>query len=209
MRILVSFLIALLMILPASVFGEEQQSRWSAYLLYSEFSPDLADWEQGYGDRDMHGWQVGISFKAKTWLEFGLATGYHEATGQGFLPLNDTTGGQVEYLLAPVELYLEVHGRFSASQWLVPYIGGGYSYVFYQLDITNQEEREGKAQGHHYKLGVRASLNPLDPAAARQLQKAWGIERTSVLIEAKSLNLKKNNLDLGGRSYSLGLVFEF
>ena len=207
MRYIVHWLIFALL---CSAIGAAQAdtSRWSVGLAYGEFQPELSGWDKAY-DEDMQGWQFSMAYKTMPFLDFGVSTGYYSADGQGLLPLNNTTGGRVEYVLVPLDLSLELQAVFNSAQWLIPYVGGGYSELYYKLKIANQEKREGRASGSHYKAGVKLLLNQLDPAAAQRFQRAWGVEKTLLTLEYYTLDAEKEALDLGGERYSLGLVFEF
>jgi len=184
-------------------------SRWSTTINYAQYKPDLVGWDQGYDDNYMRGWQTALAYKPFSILELGLGVGYFSASGVGLLPLNGSLGGEVRYLIYPVEAYIELQAKFSQNQWLVPYIGGGYNMLYYRLEIDGQDNRKGKAEGTQYELGVRLLLNAFDSSAAKQLEQAWGIESTQLVLEVKNLDVNKLDLALGGKVYSLGLVFEF
>lgn len=200
----------LILVLLCGAMGAAQAdtSRWSVGFLYGELQPELSGWDQAY-DEDMQGWQFSMAYKAMPFLDLGVSTGYYSADGQGLLPLNNTMGGMVEYVLVPLDLSLELQAVFNPSQWFIPYVGAGYSELYYKLKIANQDKREGRASGSHYKAGVKLLLNQLDAAAAQRLQRAWGVEKTLLILEYYSLDVEKEDLDLGGERYSLGLVFEF
>ncbi len=191
----------------ASVSAED--SRWSMMLGYGQFAPGLIAWRSGYDDRHMPGWQMSVAYKPVPVVDVGLGLGYFSAAGVGFLPLNNAPGGAVTYTVYPFDVYASLQAKFSAEQWLVPYMGGGYTLFFYQIDIKGQADREGKAEGVHYNFGLRFSLNKLDAGAARRLQQGWGIERTQLIVDVKKYDVTKLDADLGGDIYSLGLLFEF
>ena len=192
-----------------SLSAGAQESKWSSQLHYSHFAPDLDGWDNAYEDDEMKGWYFAMAYKPVSIIDLGVGVGYFSAHGQGHLPLNDTVGGDVHFIIYPVDVYLEFQGHFSANQWLIPYVGAGYSRIYYQIDIANQSDRKGRASGSHYKAGLKFSLNRIDPLSARQLSRGWGVEDSLLIVEAKWLESDKSGIDLGGRFVSFGLKFEF
>ncbi len=196
-----------LSVFSVTVLAED--SRWSMMLNYAQFEPDLIDWRSGYDDRHMPGWQMRLAYKPAPVLDVGLGLGYFSASGVGFLPLNNVSGGAVTYTVYPFDIYVSFQAKFSMEQWLVPYLGGGYTSLYYRVDIKGQADRKGKSEGMHYNLGLRFPLNKLDADAAKRLQRDWGIESTQFILDVKRYDVRKLGLELGGDIYSLGLLFEF
>lgn len=185
-----------------------QEASWSTSVSYVRFKPDMAHWRQAY-DEDMQGVEIRVAYSPVTILDVGVALGHYSASGQGLLPLNNSYGGKVDYTLYPLEPYVFLHGRFSPNQWLTPYIGGGFSQVYYRVDSREQASRKGKAHGSHYRAGISFALNQYDKAASQRMSSAWGIVSTSLNLEVKELTAEKDDVDLGGRMYLLGLTFVF
>jgi hypothetical protein len=98
----------------------------------------------------------------------------------------------------------------------VPYVGGGWSRLFYQEEVEKQSVSRGAANGYHARAGIQLLLDGLDSRAADSLYLDAGVFHTYLFLEAKYTRAMINTIDnpstsvnLGGTSYLGGLLFEF
>jgi len=195
--------------LPAATESFVAPPRWSFDFKGGRFGPELADWKQYYGSDSMREYTVALGYMPMRTLELGTELGRAHAVGQGLLPINGLLGGEVDYTLVPVHIYVIARAVFTPKQWLIPYAGGGWSRAYYKQDIAYQQERTGHADGWNARVGVQLLLNPLDPSSARSLALDYGIDYTYLTLEAQRFRADVNGTELGGYSYLLGLRLEY
>jgi hypothetical protein len=183
--------------------------RWSLEFKYGEFTPDIEDWETYFGDESTKQIGFGFAYKIFRWFEAGLEGNYIRDKGQGYLPLNDTLGGDVTYNLYPAHAYVLLRGIFFEDQWVVPYIGGGYSKVWYRQEIDNQGSSRGNTDGNHVRGGIQILLDWIDPGGAAAMESDSAISNTYLVIEAQRFSAELDGIELGGDSVMVGLLFEF
>jgi hypothetical protein len=187
---------------------------WSVEVKGGQFYPAIDYWKDYYGDD--HTWQVAgsVAYKVLRWAEIGIEGGMIEDRGAGFAPVNNVLTGRVTYQLYPAHAYLLLRGVFTEEQWIVPYVGGGYTRLFYREKIEGQETVKGAVNGYHGRAGLQFLLDDLDRKSANNLFLSFGIvhtyltfevQLTKALIDTPSLG----SIDLGGASYLAGLLFEF
>ncbi|MCF6338630.1 MAG: hypothetical protein L3J84_11900, partial [Gammaproteobacteria bacterium] len=117
--------------------------------------------------------------------------------------------GDVDFTLVPVNISLLYRFVFHENQLLVPYVGGGWTRVYYRQERGGGDKFEGSHDGHHVKLGIQILLDSFDKRSARNLQQKVGIENTYLFLEAQSIEAKESGIDLGGDSIFLGLLLEY
>lgn len=146
-------------------------------------------------------------------FEVGVEVGRVHDKGVGDLSENQITGGTVNYDRYPVQAYVTVRGVFYENQWLVPYIGGGVTREYYELDVVDQSSgsAKGHADGSHARAGVQFLLDRLSGSDAANMQRSYGIDNTYLFIEQQTIKaeVKSTKVDIGGKVYLLGLLFEF
>lgn len=183
--------------------------RWSLEFKYGEFTPDIEDWEVYFGDETAKQIGFGGAYKIFRWFEAGLEVNYIRDKGQGYLPLNDMLGGNVTYHLYPVHAYVLLRGIFFEDQWVVPYIGGGYSKVWYRQAVENQASSRGNTDGSHVRGGIQILLDWIDTGGAAAMETDSGVSNTYLVIEAQRFSAEIDGIELGGDSVMVGLLFEF
>jgi opacity protein-like surface antigen len=208
-----AFTIAALLCLLAGAAqaAEADRPHWSVEIKGGLFYPEIEDWERFYGSNHTSQYGVMIGFKPLRWMDVGIETGYIRDKGQGYAPLNDLVTGAVTYELAPVSVVLLLRGVFSEDQWLVPYVGGGYTRMYYREKIEGQATIRGSADGTTVRAGIQLAIDALDPGASNSLYLEYGIEHTYLFFEAQKTKVVVGTpeVDIGGISYLAGLLFEF
>jgi len=126
--------------------------------------------------------------------------------------------GYTSYLI-PFELNTRYRLNYTPDQVLVPYVGIGLDfYRFLDQDVIKpkssqmRKEKENWKQGYHGAVGVQILLDYFSPQQAREMKRKWGVFNTYLNLEAqfsKVDNFGKDELDLGGKTYTFGLLFEF
>lgn len=195
--------------LPFSMSEPPKPPHWSFEIKGGRFEPELDDWQRFFGDDTTSELGVALAYKLKRWLEVGLEADYIHDKGVGQLPLNNTTGGSVTYNLFPANVYVLVRGVFHENQRFVPYIGGGFTRAFYQEKIRNQTTRRGDTNGEHVRAGLQILLDWIDPDGASSLGGELGINNTYLILEVKKFSAEVDGIELGGKSATIGFLFEF
>jgi opacity protein-like surface antigen len=212
-------LILLLVLLPGVLLaadnapGTQGRPHWSLELKGGLFYPDIKSWKQYYGDDKIGQYGLAFSYKIFRMLELGIEGSYIKDDGQGFAPSHGTTAGSVSYELIPVNVFVLFRGIVNENQWVVPYVGGGYTYMFYREKIQFQNSVNGHTDGYHGRAGLQILLDGLDRGAANNLYRDAGVYHTYLFIEAHYsravVNTPTGSVNLGGTSYLGGLLFEF
>lgn len=186
---------------------------WSLELKGGLFYPAVTDWKQYYGDDKMGEYGLAFSYKLLRMLELGVEAGYTEAKGQGYAPGHGTAAGSVEYQLFPLNVFVLARGIVNENQWVVPYVGGGYTYMYYREKIAYQSTIKGHADGYHGRAGLQFLLDGLDRNAANSFFMDFGVYHTYLFLEANysrvMADTPNGSDNLGGTSYRAGLLFEF
>lgn len=216
----IMLLLAAVLLVPAAGYAastELDQPNWSLEFKGGNFYPEIDNWKDFYG-RD-HTWHYAgsLAYKLARQLEAGIEAGYIKDKGQGYAPLNSqlqgtpVLSGRVTYELAPVNVFVLLRGVFSDNQWLVPYAGGGYTRMFYRERIENQGAARGYVNGYHGRAGLQLLLDGIDSSAANNLFLDYGVQHTYLFVEVEitKAKLEASSMDLGGKSYLAGFLFEF
>jgi len=210
-------LILLLVFLPVAAFAADQNQErphWTFEIKGGLFYPDIENWKDYYGNDRTTQYAATLAYKLIRQIEFGIEGGYVIDKGQGFAPLHNTMAGNVTYELFPVNVFVLARGVFSEKQWLVPYVGGGFTRMYYREKIEFQDTVKGFADGYHGRAGLQFLLDGLDPDAANSFYLEEGVYHTYFFIEAGYTRAMVNttsggSVNLGGTSYLVGLLFEF
>jgi hypothetical protein len=206
MKYVLSLFISFLIPLSANAAARPY---WSVEMRGGVTEPALPNWSTYYQDKRPITGFVDLSFKPLRFFELGLETGYLRAQGKGLLPLNGTTGGEVTHELLPITALATLRLTFTDRQWVVPYVGGGWNRVTYRQSIKGQDTVMGAAQGFVYRGGIQILLDPFDNLAANYLRDDYGISNTFVVIEYRKNEAIVNAIDLGGSTYTTGIMLEF
>ena len=204
-----AMLIVSCLFFSAAHAGTPTRPHWSLEVKGGRFTPDIDNYETFYGKDHTSEFTVGFGYKFLRQLEVGAQASYIEDEGVGLLPLNQILGGEVTYTLVPVDVFVLFRAVFKENQWVVPYIGGGWTRAFYSQEITNQDDVEGKADGYNARAGIQILLDNMAPKQAHSAQEGIGLDNSYLIFEAKTFSAKKNGIELGGTSYLIGLLFEF
>jgi hypothetical protein len=181
---------------------------WTVEIKGGRFEAELEDWEQFYGDdrTDQSGLLAGYKFLRQ--VEVGLAIDSIKDKGVGTLPISDELGGEVDFELYPAHLYVMLRGIFFENQWVVPYVGGGATRVYYRQAIDNQASVRGKVNGDHTRAGLQFLLDWIDTGSASGFEEE-GVENTYLTVEVTSFSAEIDGIELGGEIKMIGLAFEF
>jgi len=184
---------------------------WSLELKGGTFAPALDNWEQYYGKKDMPAYGGALAYKLLRQVEVGVGAGSARDKGQGLAPGHGALSGQITYELYPVHLFVLLRGIVTEGQWVVPYIGGGWTRMYYREKIQEQETVRGSADGYHVRGGLQFALDGVDQSAANSMYLDYGVYHTYFFVEAEQTkaDLQPASVDLGGVSYLMGLLFEF
>jgi hypothetical protein len=207
-------LLVLALLVPAAAYAADtvlDRPHWSLEIKGGTFAPALDNWAQYYGKRNMPAYEGALAYKLLRQVEVGVGAGSATDTGHAFAPGHGTMSGQVTYELYPLHVFVLLRGIISESQWLVPYIGGGWTRMYYREKIQEQETVHGSADGYHVRGGLQFALDGLDQSAANSMYMDYGVYHTYFFVEAEQTkaNLRSVSIDLGGDAYLMGLLFEF
>ena len=210
-------LILVLIMSPVALLAAEspaERPHWSLEVKGGDFIPDIVGWSQYYGNR--YTGEVGGSLAYKIWrpLEVGIEGDYIRDKGQGFAPLHNLTAGTVSYKVAPLNVFLLVRGIFSENQWLVPYVGGGWTRMFYREEVEGQGVSRGSVNGYHARAGIQLLLDKIDTGGSNSFYLDFGVVHTYLFLEAERTHamvdtVSGNSVNLGGTSWLGGFLFEF
>jgi hypothetical protein len=212
------FIFIVLILLPAASFAADPAKRgahWSLEVKGGIFLPEIENWSTYYQRRDAGTYGGTLAYKVLPQLELGAGGRYIRAKGQGDALEHGTITGEVEYELAPLNLFVLARAVFSDNQWLIPYAGGGWTRMFYRTEVIDQSVARGYADGYHARAGLQLVLDAMDPYAAHRMYADYGVNHTSFFIEAEYIRAMADtatsggSVDLGGKSFLAGLLFEF
>ena len=210
-------LIFALLIWPAALFAEEpaaERPHWSFEIKGGDFIPAIDNWSQYYGRRYTKEYGGSLAYKLLRPLEVGIEGNYIEDRGQGLAPLHNIAAGNVTYKLYPVNVFVLARGVFSENQWLVPYVGGGWTRIFYEEEVEKQGVARGAVNGYHARAGLQLLLDGIDVDAANSLYLDSGVYHTYFFLEAEYTRamvdtVSGSSVNLGRTSWLGGLLFEF
>jgi hypothetical protein len=203
-----------LLVLPSMAMAADSgmgRSNWSLEVKGGFFTPALDDWSHYYDRKSMPQLEASLAYLFAPQLEAGVGSGWMRGKGHLYAPQHASFAGNVIYDLYPVNVFVLVRGVMSDEQWLIPYIGGGWTRMYYQEKVEGENAISGHADGYHIRGGLQLSLDVFDPKAANTMLLDYGIEHTFIFIEAEYTRAVVNSvsIDLGGTSYLGGLRIEF
>lgn len=188
----------------------EPLPRWSADIKKGSIEPNLLYWPNYYGEKYASHYGISLGYKLIRQIEVGAELGYIEDEGIGIRPLNNSIGGTVKYEQFPTSLYVLLRGVFTEGQWVVPYVGGGFTRAYYRQSADNQQSARGDYDGSHSRYGLQILLDGIDSGGAAAMQTDHLVENTYFTIEVQKLKIKTDqDIDLGGESIMYGLMIEF
>ena len=207
-------LLLVITMLPSAVFASDAVlpiPHWSLEVKGGDFAPAIEGWSHVYGRRDMPEYAMTLAYKVTRQLEVGGGLGYMIKRGPAMAPIHGTQTGNVTYELFPLNAFALYRAVFSEKQWVVPYVGGGYTRMYYKQEIEDQGKKSGAVNGYHARGGLQFALDGLDVSAANNLYMDFGVYHTYFFIEAEytKARVKETSAELGGTAYLGGLLFEF
>lgn len=207
-------LLMLALLIPTAAHAADtvlDRAHWSLEIKGGTFAPALDNWALYYGKRSMPAYEGSLAYKLLRQVEVGVGVGSARDKGQALAPLHETMSGQVTYELYPLNVFVLLRGIISEDQWIVPYIGGGWTRMYYREKVQEQETVRGSADGYHFRGGLQFALDGLDQSAANSMYMDYGVYHTYFFVEAErtKANVKAASVDLGGDAYLMGLLFEF
>ncbi len=205
-------LLPLLLLLPVTGWAsglEQQLPRWSFELKGGNFFPKEEAWEPYYGDDKTGRFGMALAWKVIRQIELGLDSAYIKDKGKGLAPQQGQITGDVTLELYPLQVFVVARGVFRENQWLVPYVGGGLTRIYYEQDIRGQEKRRGSATGSHLRAGIQLLLDNIDRSTAWGFYENFGVNNSYLFVEAEHSSVEVKSIELGGTSYQIGLLFEF
>ena len=184
--------------------------RWAFEFKGGQFKPDLEFYEDFYGSDKNTYFAIGGAYRFTNWLELGAEVGYSKDKGQGLLPNNGQLGGQVEYTLVPLTVFLNFRYDRTPNQLFVPYAGVGLATAWYRQKIDNQSDREGRSDvGGAARAGLQLLLNRIDTRGAATVSGGDRRFKAFLFLEGQVFKAEVDDIDLGGEIYLLGLRCEF
>ena len=208
---------------PAAALQAEtltERPHWSLEVKGGLFVPDIDNWSTYYGRRDTSDYGGSLAYKIFRQLEVGIEGGFIRDKGKGFAPAHSAMAGSpvyagsVTYELYPLNVFVLARGIFSDQQWLIPYVGGGWTRMFYKEEVQYQSTARGSVDGFHARAGIQLLLDGLDPSAANSFYLDYGVHHTYLFLEAEHIRasidtVSSGSVNLGGTSWLAGLLFEF
>lgn len=188
--------------------GGLSASVWAGYYL-----PQDSRFQQIYND---NGRAAGFMEFSKTWstqIEATLGLGGSYFRGHTLNHDGNSSRDRAKLALAAGYIQGAYLFRYKQEQRLVPYLGGGLDVFGYQEKKEGSDDSiEGCKYGCHGLAGVRFLLDWLDPQAAGEALRDYGIKNSYLVLEACWLqidNFGEHKLDLSGPLYRIGLLWEF
>jgi hypothetical protein len=183
---------------------------WTFEIKAGRFEPELDSFAAFYGDEDTGYYAGNFAYRLKPWLDAGAEAGYVHETGVGLVAEQGVPGGEVEYSLLPIHLFMTLRALFEPDQLLVPYVGLGVTSAYYREEIELQGDRTGWSDvGSFARLGLEVYLNRLDPGAGPYGLGDGVLKQSYLYLEAQHLTTEQLGNELGGDALVLGMRFSF
>ena len=206
-----------LLLVPCSLFAAEprpDRPHWSLELKGGIFLPGTPSWSEFYGSSYFGEYGASLSDKILRQLEVGIAGSYGSTSGKGQQVAHQSAAGEVTFAHAPVDIFLLGRGIFKEDQLLVPYLGAGYTRMFYREEVQGEGTTKGSVNGYHARGGVQLLLDGLDSEAAKNLYRDFGMHHTYLFLEGKYTRatadtVAAGSVNIGGTSCLGGFLFEF
>jgi len=204
----------MLVLLPSAALAADplqDQPHWSLELKSGKFAPAVERWAEFYEKRTIPEYAGTFAYKLVRQVELGVGVGTMKARGSAFAPLHNATTGSTVLQMYPIQAFMLVRGLVSEDQWIVPYVGGGFTRMYYQERAQDQEKVTGAVNGYHVRGGLQLCLDNLDRGAANNMYLDYGVHHTYFFAEMERTRavVKSSSTDLGGTAYLFGLLFEY
>jgi hypothetical protein len=210
MRYLIFIYLVFCILTPALPIRAEQP-KWSLALKGGYVIPETDGWEDHYGDDGF--WSLGAEFgwKINRRLELNASISYGDDSGKAITPSGKESVDALEYNQLPIHVSILYRFISHEDQLIVPFIGGGYTHLFYRLEFID-DKRSGDQFGYHVRSGFQILLDRLDPNDADDISDRWGINNSYLFFEGIYSNVDdfgSEDIDLGGWAVFIGLLLEF
>lgn len=210
-------LLILILLAPTVVRAEsapDERPHWSLEFKGGENIPAISGWSKYYDKRSNSEYGGALAYKITRWMEAGVEGAIIKGNGAGTAQLHNSVSGNVTFESYPLSVFVLARGVFSEDQWIVPYVGGGWTRLFYREKVQYQGISRGFADGYHARAGLQLLLDNIDPSAANDFYLEYGVTHTYFFIEAERIKanaqtVSSGSVDLGGTSFLGGLLFEF
>ena len=148
-------LLILLFVLPWSA-SYADSPKWTMEFAGGLIYPKDPNMQHYYGKMPELSFSLARRFMGM--VDLGATISYAKDVGSGYLASSGAKTGEVVFKQLPVDVYAVFRARFSENQWIVPYVGGGYTRLFYQQYIVDQEKIQGSVGGEHVRAGLQFLL---------------------------------------------------
>lgn len=208
-----TFLIIILLVLSSTAFAAEpllESPRWSLEIKGGMFAPALENWSRNFGNSGMREFEASFAYKLLQQVELGAEAGRMKSKGQVFNQFHGNPVGTMTYELRPVNIFIMLRGAVIDGQWVVPYVGGGWTRMYYHETGQDRETTRGSADGYHFRGGLQLSLDNMDQTAANRMYADYRVFHTFFFIEAEYIRavVRSTSINIGGKTYLAGLLFE-
>ncbi len=204
----------ILTILPSVTPAAEpllEQSHWSLEFEGGSFEPALKNLSHYFGRSRLPEYGASLAYKILPQLEAGVGLDHMKVTGEGYEEFHGNLTGSATYELIPVDLFVIARAVVVENQWVVPYLGGGFTRSYYIETTEGQPTTRGHGDGYNIRGGLQLSLDNLDESAASMMYFNYGVLHTSIFVEAEHTRAIVSSVseNLGGTFYRAGLLIEF
>jgi hypothetical protein len=190
--------------------------RFSAGLRAAFLVPGISTFEEVYDATFMMTYGLSFGYKLVKDFEIVGEASYGLKDGRGVTAAGNGTAEKYRLHLAPVSLSLLYRLKFYEDQPVVPYLGGGATYLYFHEERTEDPDvkTNGTKWGWQAFGGVQILLDWMDKRAASYMETDYGINNVYLVYEFRYQGLDnfapdKEGLDLTSMLHTLGLLFEF
>lgn len=187
------FVILLVFIIPSELFaGSPRRFTFAVYgtNFYPSKFPEDFHWDDIYGKGGhflLEG-EFGIEVPTKGGVPgVSLQGGFFREKGYGLVEENGVyrrASKDHYFYFFPLRINLFYRFGYIEDQYVVPFVKGGVSFIFFMEQVVDGEVVEkGTVSGFHWSAGLLFSLDWLDKDHARKLDNTWGINQTFIWIE--------------------------
>lgn len=214
MKNIIAFVILACIFLPSAAKADDpilEQPHWSLEVKGGAFTPVLDKWSSFYNKRSVPEFAATLAYKLFRQVEVGAGAGWIRGKGHSYAVSHEMNVGTVTFDIYPVNAFLLVRGIVREEQWLVPYVGGGWTRMYYGQQTDEQKTVRGHADGYHARGGLQLSLDFIDQGSSNRMYLDYGVYHTYFFVEAEYTRavVRSVSTNLGGTAYLAGLLFEF
>ncbi|HXN07499.1 MAG TPA: hypothetical protein VN944_10610, partial [Nitrospiria bacterium] len=141
---------------------------WSVSLKLGEYQPAADGFSAQYPPQAFRG-DIELGYKISRQVEAGVSVGYFSDNAPVYSVSGRISALNQELTLIPTQIYLTYQIFSDDNQFLVPYIGGGYTHITYRHSVEGEDAASGGIAGYHLRGGLKILLNRFEPDSARKL----------------------------------------